>query len=526
MGVKEPDSLWFERLGQTYLESGECDSALNAYQRARNLPGSHWRSIEGTALAYAGKQMLSPAANEMERVLETLRNKDGRTLEEQADFLQNIQRLADWRNDLRQPEIAIILYDEALKIDPDDYSIRRNMLKALISAGQEERARDMLNQMSSQRAKKGNLSQLAEMLRHFVSLDERHKYFELVFSTMHRSDIFAIILEAMQRAIEFARGENMTVELATLLLHHGVALAHYGMGEKRIESALDLWEECCIVCSQCAAVGMVMDSHELAVRYIGTYHFRQAMTAKQNGQSPNIHVERLERLVNSIHDFRSVTTNARSFLGSFYTLSGERQKARELFLNDIRDAFSYLSDDYPENDYQGYYLFADVLMHYGDYLNALSAWSLLGPRERFPQEVGGPKAAAVNGETLANRVDSVPKMGDLCNSCDGGCDKQWTFADNMWCCKFCHDVQFDDRCLKLLQEGKLERYICSPDHDWLHVPAWSDKEYGEIGERRVKIGGELVDGKRVGGRVVEVSEWLDILRDEWGIPKPEKMADE
>jgi hypothetical protein len=28
-------------------------------------------------------------------------------------------------------------------------------------------------------------------------------------------------------------------------------------------------------------------------------------------------------------------------------------------------------------------------------------------------------------------------------------------------------------------------------------------------------------GKRVGGRVVPVKEWLDLLRDEWNIPKVE-----
>jgi len=65
--------------------------------------------------------------------------------------------------------------------------------------------------------------------------------------------------------------------------------------------------------------------------------------------------------------------------------------------------------------------------------------------------------------------------------------------------------------------------VCGKDHEWLHVPKWSDKEY--FGKDHVKTGGEMRDGKRVGGDVIAVEAWLDTLRKEWGISKPDKPSE-
>lgn len=53
--------------------------------------------------------------------------------------------------------------------------------------------------------------------------------------------------------------------------------------------------------------------------------------------------------------------------------------------------------------------------------------------------------------------------------CDGRCGTHWTYANDMYICKECHDVQFDERCLKLLRAGKLEQQVCSKTHEMLHV---------------------------------------------------------
>ncbi len=62
-------------------------------------------------------------------------------------------------------------------------------------------------------------------------------------------------------------------------------------------------------------------------------------------------------------------------------------------------------------------------------------------------------------------------------------------------------------------------FICSPDHDWLHVPKWDDEEYAKVGRGKVKVGGTWDGQGRVGGEVVTIEEWLNLLRDEWGVPR-------
>ena len=45
-------------------------------------------------------------------------------------------------------------------------------------------------------------------------------------------------------------------------------------------------------------------------------------------------------------------------------------------------------------------------------------------------------------------------------------------------------------------------------------------EYCATGTGCVRVGGELKDGKRVEGRIVTVKEWLDMIRQMWGIKQP------
>ena len=84
-------------------------------------------------------------------------------------------------------------------------------------------------------------------------------------------------------------------------------------------------------------------------------------------------------------------------------------------------------------------------------------------------------------------------------------------------------MQFCPNCLAQLRTGKLKRYVCNANHDWLHVPKWDDEQYRKVGKGRVKIGGEFRDGARVGGEIVTIEEWLDLVRDDCGIPKPKKQ---
>ena len=67
--------------------------------------------------------------------------------------------------------------------------------------------------------------------------------------------------------------------------------------------------------------------------------------------------------------------------------------------------------------------------------------------------------------------------------------------------------------------GKLPIFICSPEHDWLHIPKWDDEEYAKVGRGKLKVGRTWDGEKRVGGEVVMIESWLNLLRGEWGVPQ-------
>ena len=110
------------------------------------------------------------------------------------------------------------------------------------------------------------------------------------------------------------------------------------------------------------------------------------------------------------------------------------------------------------------------------------------------------------------------------STCDGKCGTTWSYPDDYYCCKSCPDVQFCEDCLDKLKAGKLRRFICSPDHEWLHVPKWDDEEYAKVGRGMVKVGGIWDGEQRQGGEVVTIEAWLDSLRDQWGVVKPAAEA--
>ncbi len=138
--------------------------------------------------------------------------------------------------------------------------------------------------------------------------------------------------------------------------------------------------------------------------------------------------------------------------------------------------------------------------------------------DRNPQDIGEP-------QNEDESDDAVYRSGPLAYWCDGFCGHIWWFADDMYICRYCQDLQFCASCVQKLKANKLERYICHPEHSLLHVQAWSDAEALEVGRGNIRVHGQLVDGKRVGGDVVEIGQWLDELREVWEIPKSEPVIE-
>lgn len=332
-----------------------------------------------------------------------------------------------------------------------------------------------------------------------------------------QNDIFQTILKIIERAITSARERKANPELADLLLCQGVALAGYSSEENRHESALTRWTEGYALGLES---GLWYYCARLAVDFVFNYHFSKVRTEQTAAHEIEIHVEKVEAMAESTSS-PEVAPGLRLMLANLYTRLEKHDAAQKLLLNDLKTGFDLLSDNDPENDDLGFATIAKILMHTGDDLSALSAWSLYGPMERrreyIAKEAQDSKEAHSQGEVSPSSGDSIENVSRICNGHCSGEDLSW--EESVWMCKVCDDVDFNDDCLEKLRKCTLPLLTCSPDHEWLLVPSWAD-EYRATGKGRVRIGGELIDGKRVGGQILPVEEWLDIVRKEWGVDKP------
>jgi len=100
----------------------------------------------------------------------------------------------------------------------------------------------------------------------------------------------------------------------------------------------------------------------------------------------------------------------------------------------------------------------------------------------------------------------VAKLKDpLGNYCHGDCGVTWSCADDIYVCKDCIDVQFDNSYLDKLRAGELGSIVGSSQHEILHVPSFDPEKAKEVGKGRVRVGDEII----------AISEWLGGIRRDW-----------
>ncbi|KAF2228666.1 hypothetical protein EV356DRAFT_457297 [Viridothelium virens] len=560
------NSLWHERLGATYLRISEPGLAKEAFLNAKNRPECSWRVSEGLAQAYDAQDDKKEAVREMENAFAYLRAKNDLSEDEREDFIADLLKSADWQTELHNTTGATERLAEAVGLDPLSYPSYYRLLALYMESGQGSMAIAVLKDMSAQPSAEKTLTRLGSMMLEFSNWDEPQDCFETLFRISKHDEMFFVVLETLQAALTFAQNSNKNSHVVDLLISHGVALARHSDEEKNLELALARWMDCCKIGFQ-SNYWKEIFSGIWAARYVFNYHFSNARSTSSLSNEFRNHMVELEELTKKAGTNPLAAQPLRLSLASFYSLAGEQEQARNLLLNDMKVGFDLLCDDDPTNDYYAYGQIANILMHVGDDLNSLSAWSLFGPDERYhDQEDGSPSqpqsssdkeildGTGNSGEVQGGQVEqpSLEKDLDKDNAsseagkseeeeesvpasaapkkkrkdsmpfrCDGRCQNSWTYQDSIWFCKVCDDVQFDDQCLQKLQNGTLKRFVCSRDHSWLRVPSWVE-EFEMTGKGHVRMGGELQDGKRAGGQIVPVAEWEDAIREKWGIEKPSR----
>ncbi|KAL8764972.1 MAG: hypothetical protein Q9194_006748 [Teloschistes cf. exilis] len=489
-GETTKNSLYYERLGYTYLDQHESECSLEAFVKAKSFPNNSWQVSRGLAEAYAAADKKDMAVKEMELVITSLRSKEP-AIDQASDLARSLIDSAMWHKDLGHTPEAIDYLREVIRIDPFSYQPYYQLLTTLINSNTESEALTVLNEMNTEPSKELKLTKLQAMLLAMVECEPVESC-ETIFHFIRHHSLFDVILQAFERRIASTHESATSSTVIKLRFVYGVALAGYGTQEQKLESALNQWRKSYELGLQSRAEDWFWACK--AASRIFNLHYSKAKSLQSSGEGVESNLTELQNLTERMQMRNpQYGENLQLVLASFYGSIGKQEAARQLLLNQMKSGFDLLSDDDPENDWVGYITIADVLMHTGDDLNALSA--------RFLSMAG-------------RRASHVP-----CPiTCDGRCNKAVSWMDSLWFCKICEDVQLHDECLTKLREGTLTHFVCGPDHDWLYVPS-SVEEEKTTGEGNVLIGGELQDGKRLGGQIVPIKEWLDAIKQDWAIEK-------
>lgn len=129
-------------------------------------------------------------------------------------------------------------------------------------------------------------------------------------------------------------------------------------------------------------------------------------------------------------------------------------------------------------------------------------------RDGSPTEVA--TADDRNEEPLDNADEQSSQLfGWLNSSCDG-CGSFWSYVDDIYCCRDCLDIQFDNKCYPKLKAGLIDRSICHPNHDHLHLPPFDEAKWKSL---------VVKDAVEIGGKAISRLEWLAGIRAEWGVDR-------
>ncbi|KAI1097658.1 hypothetical protein F4804DRAFT_156074 [Jackrogersella minutella] len=375
----EAKALMNERLGETYLGEGEFSKAIAAYNTSISLIDTSWKCIEGLAKALAGNKQYEEACQEMDKALKILSNEDNP--DKDALLSTNYSRLAEWQIGLEKLERAIEYAEQAIELTPSEHRPQFELLKIYLDNNFIEDAVKLLSNFVKAESIHSGPSLLGLIINDILSEGRPATMFGMCFNVLsEKPETFTGLIHQIDLAINQELREMFFIKAASLLLYKGVAIYRYGLEEAtRVQQAMQCWERCISLEIYPAAWN---NSQVSASSWMCAYYFDQAMRSRSsNSSSPDVYLRKMNDLVVSGPQLSNIVS--RTYLASYYArFAQDVSKAQRILQVHIDSAFDTLSDDVEDNDGDGYYQLAEVLVYCGDELNALHAFFL--PLPLFP----------------------------------------------------------------------------------------------------------------------------------------------
>ncbi|KAK0620979.1 hypothetical protein B0T14DRAFT_567693 [Immersiella caudata] len=401
LGLKQEDqdSVWHERLADTYVSLGLHVRACEEYIAAQALPNPSFTAFLRMASSLWSRGRISEANSMLENALK--KPEISKTLTEK-EVISSYSYIAEGYARLWRPEQAISACKMALELQPDDGHCRCLLFTYYTKFKRDQDAQELLvaaaKHMCECTTTGRSRSQLAALLDSLVGVEHYRGTLTVAYilGVASNAGFFDTLLHDLETAIDAARIQSRHYERAALLLYHGIARFYRyrydpsaGTADADIARALSLWKESFLLAQQymlqrkCA---MTEVCKQVSL-FQSCYHFDQLMnkTKSQNlrvNYEPQDHLAKLEDLVKT--DNKRLDCGccgsfspAEAYLASYHAAQGNTTKARETLATEMNRVLGMLSDGNGRNDLMALSLLYSILLHAGDMDNAVAAVCLM-----------------------------------------------------------------------------------------------------------------------------------------------------
>ena len=521
----EKTALWHRRLAIALRQNSFLDEAQKHFEAALDLDPTMWRVRGGLARVASCREdyqnAIDLAANEIE-VIEA--NPAQEPESRDIELAATLELKAECYNLLDDTENAFLSYRQASEANPFKYTAIAACVDFL---DENDRYHELITLFREVCDKSG---QSPYLVKYVAARQDEGEDIWKILQPMRRAaretGELPYLIDKVREAVEFCRRNR----LSRIVVQLEIFLADiYHLEHVSSERAIRIWEHILRM-----ATGPLNDTLASAQNHstqmLADHYFARAR--ETSGLERAQYVSSLEAMAKSkgrLGEFYNLS-EASTILGLWYLLNDQPAEAKMCFQVHIRQALYIISDDDPDNDYQGFLRLADVLLRAGDERNALAMFQkLFGINEdsNEPQEETQAMVEESHDQPKMNRTGSAASLVEKNNprddsagsiqsennsdsllpvNCDGLCSPMRIFArkDPYWICRFCSDAGFCEACFELLRAGELPVNKCSPNHDWICFKA-TDKR---IPTDQILVGeAEFID--------LEV--WKKELKKTWGV---------
>jgi tetratricopeptide (TPR) repeat protein len=561
------DSLGYEEarnIAKTFRDCGKPEEAIENFKLASSLQSDNWLSQWGLAAVYENQRKWTLAIDTLEGVKKAIESGEAKEDDPKSMLPELLRELGSLNEEAGNHEKALEIYETLLRDYPHDYQSMVGLVTLLRRRGDFVRLLEFLEDLKKTKDERTGLDRRTQAF-HELFYDIR--YHAAIAAAGANLKTFDVVKDGYQTAIDAAEAKlksgngglgqkeraYITGVISLLLFYFALFCYETHINEDEKQLAVSLWERIL----QTEEAEKNPDSSLSLAKYfankkLANVYLEQALLAGPNLEAAAPYVDNLTQLsvIKENEHIGNWSTHQypKQLLTRYYALTGQKDKAKDTLRAQVKKDLDLLCDEDPSNDYLGYLGLATDLMYAVQDDDVLAAWSLITPDEpetgdqqvETQADVGSiargaedkvlsAESNAQNGLPVAKElppqeqnvsdaksttspgstIDTAKKLkGPISNYCDGQCGTIWTYANDIYVCKICEDVQFDEHCLKKVRAGTLERRICSKNHEMLHVPKYDEQELKTIGEGNVKVG----------QKIMTVEDWIQGIRNDWGIP--------